>query len=281
MDLEAEMSSSKVYKQSSAFQPEDILKNRKDKDLGWNSTKFTDSEPSQYSPSPIYHENSDSQVPSKRKAHSSSRQPEIQDTLEEIINQKNSIPEPQKPKVKPPQASPPQETADIESTERVKKLIEDAYKKGVTNGLQQAAEDYKTGTATLIAISEQLNTTREVILQNSIGEMQDLVLTIAEKVIRHSITAQDDTIVATVEDAMRQTIKSDEFYVSVNQQDYDIILEKSSDLVAQVSGLDNIVIKIDNAIEPGGCKIESDFCTVDATIASQLQIITDQVKSRR
>lgn len=276
------MSSSKVYKQSSSFLPEKILKNRVDEDLGWNSTKFTDSEPPHYSPSPIYQENLNPPTPPTHASRPSSNQPEIQDPLEEIINKKNTPQEPHRPKGTSSQSSPPPpEAQSVDANEKAKKLIEDAYKKGIADGILQAEEDYKTGISTLLAISEQLNTTREIILQNSIEEMQDLVLTIAEKIIRHSITAQDDTIVATVEDAIRQTIKSDEFYVCVNQQDYDIINDKSADLIAQISGLDNIVIKIDNSIEPGGCKVESDFCTVDATIASQLQIVTNQVKSRR
>lgn len=276
------MSSSKVYKKTSGFQPENILKNRAESDSGWNSTKFTNSEPSQYSPAPIYQENINSKLTADSKNQNSSKQPEIQETLEEIINQ-TTPPEPHKPETIPQQPSTPPtpQTPDIESNEKVRQLVEDAFQRGLASGLKQAEQDYKTGIDALITISEQLNNTRELILQNSIGEMQDLVLTIAEKVIRHSITAQDDTIVATVEEAMRQTIKSDEFYVCVNQQDYDIINTKSADLIAQISGLDNIVIKIDNSIEPGGCKVESDFCTVDATIASQLQIITDQIKSRR
>lgn len=277
------MSSSKVYKQSSDFQPEDIVKNKKGKDLGWSSTKFTDSDPSEYSPAPIYQENLNSHVSGKQREKAPTPHPETADNLEEIISKKNTSKTSPKPEIKESQPAPPPqpETLDIESDKKVQQLIKDSYNQGISDGLQQAGDDYKSGTATLIAISEQLNTTREMILQNSIGEMQDLVLTIAEKVIRHSLTAQDDTIIATVEEAMRQTIKSDEFYVCVNQKDYDIIHKKSPELVAQISGLDNIVIKIDNAIEPGGCKVESDYCTVDATIASQLQIITDHVKSRR
>lgn len=277
------MSSSKVYKKSSGFQPENILKNNSNDNSGWNSTKFTDSESSHYSPAPIYNENSDLHIKNEPIDKAPSKQPKIQDSLEEIIDKNSATSPPLKPQTRPPQPATPSTpaTSETKSKEEVKQLVDEAYKNGVLDGLKRAEEDYKTGTAALLAISEQLNTTREIILQNSIGEMQDLVLTIAEKVIRHSITAQDDTIVATVEDAMRQTIKSDEFYVCINQQDYDIIHEKSSELIAQLSGLDNIVIKIDNSIEPGGCKVESDYCTVDATVASQLQIITDQVKSRR
>lgn len=111
--------------------------------------------------------------------------------------------------------------------------------------------------------------------------MQDLVITIAEKIIRHSVTAQDDTIVSTVEESIRQAVKSSEFYICLNRADYSVIKEKSPELVNKISGLEHLFIKIDDGIEPGGCIIESDNCTVDATIASQLQIIQDHLASRR
>ena len=42
----------------------------------------------------------------------------------------------------------------------------------------------------------------------------------------------------------------------------------------------NLVIKKDPGIERGGCKVESENCTVDATIASQFDIIRERVKGR-
>jgi len=44
-----------------------------------------------------------------------------------------------------------------------------------------------------------------------------------------------------------------------------------------MSGLENITLQSDATIEPGGCKLESSCCTVDATLTNQIKVIRDNV----
>ena len=127
---------------------------------------------------------------------------------------------------------------------------------------------------------EQIGTLRETILNNSMAEMQNLVLIIAEKIIRHSVTEQDRTIVDTVEEAIHQAVKSDEFLIQVNPDDLAVIKAKSKEFIGSLSGLENIVIQANSSIERGGCTIDSSTSTVDATIAGQLKIIEDKIKGK-
>ena len=115
-------------------------------------------------------------------------------------------------------------------------------------------------------------------MQNSNQELLDLSLTIAEKILRISLREQDHSIVATIEEALRRAVKSDEFTIHVHPDDYDTIVAKSPELVAGLSGLNNVVVRKDNTIERGGARIDSDNCTIDATIACQLEQIREEVK---
>lgn len=278
------MSSSRVFDKTPFFQPEKILDKDDTGGPGWQQDKLADAPSPEYRSKPLYEE-----VPS----HHTSTFPQeevanVESTLDQIIDAEpvSPVPENPVPPVQPdpvtkPPAPEPVSPIPLREQPEVQQLLEQAHQQGLQDGLAQAVQDFHTSTDALLNIAEQLNQTRETILQNSIGEMQDLVLTIAEKIIRHSITAQDDTIVTTVEEAIRQAVKSDEFYICIHQDDYDVINEKTPELISKISGLENIFIKIDNNIDPGGCMIESDNCTVDATVASQLQIISDEVKSRR
>jgi flagellar assembly protein FliH len=107
--------------------------------------------------------------------------------------------------------------------------------------------------------------------------LQNFALAIAEKVIRSSISELDQTIVATVSEALQRAVKSDAFTIFVNPDDYDVINEKSAEIVAGINGLTNVIIKTDPAIEKGGAKIESDNCIIDATIPSQFELIRDEI----
>ena len=48
-----------------------------------------------------------------------------------------------------------------------------------------------------------------------------------------------------------------------------------------LGGLENLVVKKDGTSERGGCRVESESCTVDATILSQLEIINDNIASHQ
>lgn len=73
-------------------------------------------------------------------------------------------------------------------------------------------------------------------------------------------------------------MKSDEFTIHIHPEDYETVLKNSSEIIAGLTGLNNIVIKKDTTVERGGAMIESDNCTIDATIASQFDVIREEIK---
>lgn len=157
-------------------------------------------------------------------------------------------------------------------------IRQEAFAEGVLTGRRQADEDFGTCTGTLRAACDQLTQLHETILKNNIKEMHALALEIAEKVIRHSIQEQSDTILATIEEAIRRAVKSEEFEIRVNPEDLEIIKQKRQELIDEISGLNNIVLKADKSVERGGCLLESVNCSVDATITSQLQMINEALQ---
>ena len=164
------------------------------------------------------------------------------------------------------------------SQEDLDAAVEKAYNSGVQAGMERMESDHGLSVKTLQSICEQLSTIRETILKNSMSELRELVLLISEKIIRHSIASQKDTIIQTVDEAIHHAVKSDEFIIYVNPDDYITIKTKSSDFISSVSGLENIIVQSDATIDRGGCLIESSNCTVDATLASQLEVIAESLQ---
>ena len=158
------------------------------------------------------------------------------------------------------------------------KKIEEAYQKGLKSGKEKAIQDLNDATKALLITCQQLDTIRETIINNSSRELQDFALTIAERILRISVRDQDSTIIATIEEALQRAVKSDEFTININPEDYQTIAEHSAEIVAGLSGLNKIVIKKDITVERGGAKIESDNCTIDATIAGQFDVIREEIK---
>ncbi len=208
--------------------------------------------------------------------------------VEKTMPQEETIPpkaaietEPQKTE---PQTPPPQEeateTETIEpgiSQEEVAELTSEARQQGILEGQQQAEKEFHSTVAALRLLCGQLEELRETLLGNSRTELRDLVIAIAEKIIHQSIAEQDHTIVQTIEEALSRALKADAIEIRVNPHDYKILSEKSEELIPGINALSHIVFKADATIARGGCHLEADTCTVDATIANQLDVIRQKL----
>jgi len=258
------MSLSKVYKNTPAFVPEQIL-------------------PRQDHPSePTWQDTATG--PSSRREHHGSFVPDQSNGREIVTDTLSFTPQHRSGREDHPSSDHLAE-ADEHSDNTpapaidLEQIREEAFTEGVVAGRRQADEDFGTCAGTLRAACDQLTRLHETILRNNTREMHVIAMEIAEKIIRHSIHEQSDTILATIEEAIRRAVKSEEFEIRVNPDDLEIIKQKKQELIEEISGLTNIVLKADKSIERGGCLLESVNCSVDATITSQLQLINEALQS--
>jgi flagellar assembly protein FliH len=258
------MSLSRFYKTNAGFQPKELLEKTSNasKEPVWESIVIKEQE--------ILPE------------------PEESDTLDTV-----SIPDPPSDdSLEDPAFDDPPEAADVtieepppaqlpEPSIDVEGIRENAFTAGVAAGKKQAEEDFDNSAQALLCICNELDRLRETILQNSAGEMKELVLAISEKIIRHSVTEQEETIIATIKDAIHLAVKSDAFQIQVNPEDLEAVESRKKEIIDSISGLDNIVLKSDATVERGGCTLESTCCTVDASMTSQIKVIHDSVMAEQ
>ncbi len=262
---------SKVFKQSSLFIPEKIIPGKKDGLPGWQSVSLQERQAEPSSPDTGH----------KRLRQQGSHELDFSGTNgNEHANaaHKTDFTTPDASLRNGRDAETTDLDGDLETVAHpepvdLETLKEEAYNRGLQDGLARAEEDFGSSAKALIMVCREINVLRETILNNSLDELQNLVLAIAEKIIRHSITEQDRTIIDTVREAIHQAVKSDELVIQINPADLTIINAKSKEFIDSVSGLENIVVKADPSIERGGCTIDSSTSMVDATITGQLQII--------
>jgi len=279
------MSLSKVYSTQDTFQPEDIIRARLHGPPEFGGSLITSGPGSrelkkkEFTHEPLSGESTArqnaGQSPSDRKPAAEST-PKPDATQPQQEQKPVEPPDTQTKMAHPPPPPPPAGVPE----EEVEWMVSAAYEKGRNEGLQQAEEDFGTAAAALQQVCQQLDNLRETILQNSIGELRELVIAIAEKILRHSVKEQDQTIIDTVEEAIQSAVRSEEFYIYVNPADYAVIAAKAEEMVAGLNGLNNIVVKKDPNVERGGCRLESENCTVDATISGQLESIRENLEQQ-
>jgi flagellar biosynthesis/type III secretory pathway protein FliH len=58
------------------------------------------------------------------------------------------------------------------------------------------------------------------------------------------------------------------------------VQDRTQEFISGLNGLENIVVKADPTVQRGGCKIESENCTVDATIDSQFKVLEESLRKK-
>lgn len=262
------MSLSKYYKNSPAFQAEELVKKVDRQQGGWipapakPTTPFTSQKLSR--DMPPTQGAMGKPLPPLPPTGTASQQPAPPPSQE----------------VAPPSPAPAVDPNIYIERKEAEQIAEDAYRQGFDEGLARAESEFGTAANSLLLACQQLDTLRETLIANSGREMLDFALAVAERILRLSLREQDQTLIATIEEALHMAVKSEEYTLHINPDDYEILNAKAVDIVGGISGLNNIVIKQDKSIEKGGVFIESENCTIDATIASQLELIREEIKKR-
>lgn len=155
--------------------------------------------------------------------------------------------------------------------------LEAAYRRGLEEGLRQGREE---GAATLESVRAEA--TRHAGLlgealaaaQQEIARRQEEALLALVNEALSKILAQTprnpESVVAVVRDAVAHAGSHRVLAISLHPDDHDLLHECGGPTVQSwIAGL-NAEIRPDPAVAPGGCRVETDFGSVDAELATKL-----------
>lgn len=148
---------------------------------------------------------------------------------------------------------------------KAKKELESEY----NNKLIKKTEEYYE---ILSNFEEKLN-----IYEKTFDEViAKLSLKIAEKVIRSEV-ANRNVVEEIIKEAAKKIIGANDVIIKINPKDYELITENGNDKILNKS-FNKIKFEPNEAIEIGGCIIESAIGNVDAQISTQLIEIEKRLK---
>ncbi len=106
-------------------------------------------------------------------------------------------------------------------------------------------------------------------------EIVRLALRVAEKILRQRIEARPDAIVPMVDEALRAFLAQNQSRVvlRVHPTDEKVLAAHRQRWLERNPTIGGIVVVPDEAIGRGGCRLESESGTVDATFGTQLEVI--------
>ncbi|MBU1078167.1 MAG: flagellar assembly protein FliH [Spirochaetes bacterium] len=119
---------------------------------------------------------------------------------------------------------------------------------------------------------------RDSIIEDAEIQVIRIILLIARKVVKAISEEQRGVVIDNIRSALEKIKGKAEVTVRVNTEDLELTTEHKEELMQRFEELRHLTILEDTRVDKGGCIIETDFGSVDARIATQLQEIEDQIR---
>ena len=105
----------------------------------------------------------------------------------------------------------------------------------------------------------------------------EICLSIAEKIIRHEIKTRPESVRSMMSEALKLASGTQHIKFQMNPVDVSQLGEGTKAFISQLTGCQTCEIYEDESISSGGCIIETQHGTIDATIEAQLDRISEEL----
>lgn len=178
-----------------------------------------------------------------------------------------------------PPAAPAPRVADPEAERR--QALDEAREAGYQAGLEEAI---RTEVEFLRARAEEEHAVLRSLMR-SINERLDrltgelerdafrFALAVAGRILKTAVQEDREIVVRQVREAVRRVVGVESIILRVNPADEAVVREQRDRILSSADSIRQVVIEPDEAIERGGCIIETASGTIDARIATQLKQI--------
>ena len=178
----------------------------------------------------------------------------------------------------PSQPEPKQQESAQVPNINIETIRKEAYAQGREDALAEVEQERQKLLASLEKTEKALqkacagvDSLRSQLFEQAREDIINLVISLARKIIGREIKTDRQAIVRNVQSAFELAMKHDSYDIWLHPDDLGVVEQLVPELISSVQQLKHITLKTDPAIRPGGCRLDSDICTVDATIEAQLE----------
>lgn len=163
--------------------------------------------------------------------------------------------------------------------------LEQVFQQGFRQGQQETetrmraefeqifADEQKRVAGFIFSLEEQQKTYHQSFEQSAMR----FGLAVAEIIVKREVSIDKELVLQQVREALKRVVGVERIKLRVNPQDEAIVKGNRSVVTEDSDSVRDIVIEIDEAIEPGGCILESDSGNVDARLSTQLKKIEESL----
>lgn len=152
------------------------------------------------------------------------------------------------------------------------------FEAGLTQGRQEGSNDVKRAIEMLHGYANLLQAEKRELAQKAEQSALELAFHLAHKIIADELHTRPEAVAEIAKNALRQVLDCDQIRLRVNPEDFDYLRSVQSELESVLSKSVPLEIRVDAAVERGGCLIETERGNLDARIASQLETLRTGLK---
>jgi len=142
--------------------------------------------------------------------------------------------------------------------------MEAGYREGYAGGAAQWADAVKSAQSSLKAALEAAK-----------PQIVRMALRVAEKVLRRKLETTPEAMLPMVDEALRslQGQQQTRIVLRVHPADQAVLEARRQHWLDRHPSTSSLQVVVDESMSRGGCRIESEFGMVDATVETQIQVI--------
>lgn len=143
------------------------------------------------------------------------------------------------------------------------------YEQGERSGMEAGGRRAEAMLRRMTSTLEELGTLRQQMIQQAERQMVQLALTIAKRILRREVTLDPDLTVAMARVALDRLGESSGATIRLHPEEYAIAMAGAQDEWESKQ----VTVVSDDTISRGGCRIESAFGFVEASVEAQFEEI--------
>lgn len=157
---------------------------------------------------------------------------------------------------------------EIELHNRYISGFNDGQKDAISKLQQEYYEKLKAKYEQLDSLLNQLYEQNKLLNENFNKVVLETSFAIAEKIIRRELE-KDSSIVNLIETCLKKVLTANEILIKLNPDDFEIVTNDLKEINKSIDA-SKIRFEKDEAIEKGGCLVETEIGNADARISSQM-----------
>jgi len=165
--------------------------------------------------------------------------------------------------------------------EELDQRLRESFQSGLHEGKNLAEQGLLTVCGSLRTAAAELHALREKVVRESEDEIVKLIMMVAAKVIQREVAQDGQRILADVVKAATANISArDEVFIHLHPDDYAHVTTRKDSLHKE-SLPERAQFRSDPDVLPGGCRVDTEMGTIDASFDSQLDEIFRRLQEER